>query len=275
MRKFPIRENRRLITRPTDGVNPGSPGRAPSDPRERVIQSPPVAYPREFSVILFILLVAVCAYLLLVGKLSGASFVSSIFVCAAAVAVMHNLDVVQRLQLKGGKMEATAEFERIRNEVYAKAEEVRHLAEQVAGMIAESVATSNRWGGSGDPDPILQLARYRENLRKTLSDMGTTKERSDEILQPFAKWIPFDLRSAILGSALDLERQKGMSGVQMNEFSAKLSKILEGQPPLEALGRGVDFLHGAGLDSTKLQQQIQRYRTFLVEDRVMPGLPRD
>lgn len=234
-----------------------------------------MAYPREFSVVLFILLVAVCAYLLLIGKLSGASFVWSILVCAAAVAVMHNLDVVQRLQLKGGTMEATAEFERIRNDIYAKAGEVRRLAEQVAGMIAESVATSNRFGGSGDPDPILQLARYRENLRKTLSDMGTSKERSEEILQPFARWIPFDLRSAILQTALDLERQKKMTGAQMNQFSAKLAKILDGQPPLDALDRGVEFLHEAGLGSPKLQQEIQRYRTFLVEDRVLPGPPRD
>src|SRR5713226_3871233 len=110
-------------------------------------------YPKEFSPVLFILLVAVCAYLLITGKLSGTNFVGSILVSALAVVVIQNADVIQRLTFKSGNVEATADFERIKQEVYAKATEVQHLAEQVAGMIAESVATSNRFGGSGDPDP--------------------------------------------------------------------------------------------------------------------------
>lgn len=221
---------------------------------------------------LFILLVATCAYLLLIGKLSGAAFVSSLFVSALAVAVVHNLDVIQRLQLKGANIEATADFERIRKDIYAKAEEVRHLTESVAGMIAESVATSNRYGGSGDPDPIAQEVRFRDKIRQTLTDGGTPKERREELLSPFAKWIPFDLRSAILQRSLDLYRQKGMAGQQvtgqqMNEFTAKLQATLEAGQPIEGLNHAEQMIHRAGLSSPELQEDINRYRVFLTEDR--------
>jgi hypothetical protein len=234
-----------------------------------------VAYPKEFSVVLFILLFAICVYLLLSGKLTPSSFVCSIFVSALAVAVIHNLDVVQRLTLKGGTVEATADFERIRQQVYAKAEEVQQLAEQIAGMIAESVATSNRYGGSGDPDPIAQEARYRDKLNQTLTDMGTPQQRRTEILAPFAQWIPFDLRSAILQTVTELLRKKGMAGTQMNEFGARLQKLLEGQPPLKALDQAVTFLREEGVNSPRLEQEIQRYRAFLTDGKVLPGPPRE
>lgn len=233
-----------------------------------------MAYPREFSVVLFILLIAVCAYLLLMGKLSSSSFVASILVSALAVAVIHNLDVVQRLSFKGGKVEATADFERIRQSIYAKAEEVRQLAEQIAGMIAESVATSNRFGGSGDPDPIAQEGRYRDKLNQTLIDMGTPKERREQILAPFAQWIPFDLRDEILRTVSGLTSTKGMTPDQRTDIYNKFQQNLESQPPIDGLNRAVKLLQEHGLDSPRLQQQIERYRTFLLQNTILPGPPR-
>ena len=206
-----------------------------------------MVYPKEFSPILFIFLVAVCAYLLLTGKLTGTGFVGSILVSALAVAVIHNLDVVQRFTFKGGNVEATADFERIKQEVYAKATEVQHLAEQVAGMIAESVATSNRYGGSGDPDPVAQLVRYRDNLRKTLIDIGVAKDRREELLAPFAQWIPFDLRSEIIMVADATEQQKKATPLQRNELQQELKAALDSQPPLDGLDRATKLLNQHGL----------------------------
>ena len=224
-----------------------------------------MAYPKEFSPVLFILLFAVCAYLLVTGKLTTASFAGSIFASVLAVAVIHNLDVLQRFTVKGGGVEATADFEKIRKDVYAKAEEVRLLAERVAGMIAESVATSNRYGGSGDPDPVAQEVRYRDNLRQTLIDMGVGKDRKEELLAPFTQWIPFDLRGEIM-AAVDLG--KGAKPQDINELQQELKKTLESQPPIEGLDRAVKLLQGRGLDSPKLELAINRYRTFLTENRL-------
>jgi hypothetical protein len=232
-----------------------------------------MGYPKEFSPILFILLVAVCAYLLVTGKLSGTSFALSIFFSVVAVAVIHNLDVMQCLTVKSGNVEATADFERIKKDVYAKATEVQHLAEQVAGMIAESVGTSNRFGGSGDPDPVAQEVRYRDRLRQTLIDMGVTKERRDELLAPFAHWVPFDLKAEIVMVADMAEQQKGAKPQERNELQQELKTALDSQPPLLGLDRVEKLLRQRGLASPSLDIVITRYRTFLTEDRVPPFPP--
>jgi hypothetical protein len=222
-----------------------------------------------FSVILFLLLVTTCLCLLLKGKLSGKTFVFSLLVCAVTVAVIHNLDVVQHLQLKGASIEATADFERIRVDVYAKATQVRLLSEQVSELIAENVATSNRYGGSG-PDHADQEMRYRNKIRQTLIDAGTPKERREEILAPFAKWIPFDLRDAIGTAGQDLQRQKGWTPRQMNEFTAKFLAIFAEKQSIAELDRAVQLLQQSGLSSPKLEESVNRYRTFLTEDRLPP-----
>jgi hypothetical protein len=233
-----------------------------------------MAYPREFSIVLYILLIGLCAYLLCVGKLSGRAFVFSLLLSAFAVAIMHNLDVLQRLSVKGQGVEAIAEFERIRQDVYAKESAVRQMTESVAGLIAENVTTSNRYGGSGDPDPIAQEARYREKIRQTLVDAGTPKDRIDQILAPFSKWIPFDLQNAILMSASESTGKKGMTPQQRNEFNAKLESDLHAEPPLAGLNSAEKVIHEAGLSSPELEANIGRYKTFLTKDEVLPSTTR-
>jgi hypothetical protein len=229
-------------------------------------------YPKEFSPVLLILLIATFIYVFLTGKLSNGGLVGTLLFSVVAVAVIHNLDYLQRFTVKGGGMEATADFEQIKKDVYAKAEEVRLLAERVAGMIAESVATSNRFGGSGDPDPVLQEVRYRDNLRKTLIDMGVAKDRREELLAPFAQWIPFDLRAEIMIVA-DAAERKGATPQQRNELQQKLKTALESQPPLEGLDRAKKLLGERGLESPELELVLNRYRTFLTEDRLPPFPP--
>jgi hypothetical protein len=227
-----------------------------------------VAYPKEFSVVLFLLLVALCAYLLCAGKMTGQVFIWSLLFCSFSVAVIHNLEVVQRLQFKGGNVEATADFQRIRNEVYAKAEQVQQMTESVAGLIAENVTTSNRYGGSGDPDPIAQELRYREKLRQTLISSGTPKQRQDELLAPFAKWIPFDLRNAILQSVFEQESKRGATPKELNALQAKLQSTLEETPPLAGLESAERIMHDHGISSPDVARNINRYKVFLTDDKL-------
>ena len=223
-----------------------------------------VADPKDISVVLFIVLVAVCAYLVFAGKLSGGKFVAGLFPIALVVLVIHNLDVVHRFEFRGASIEF---IERTRNEVFAKAEQMRFLTEQTAELITEASTTSNRFGGVED-NPSQEL-RTRNKLRQTLEKGGTPEARIKEILAPFAKWILFDLRYAILQSVQDLLTQKGKAG-QINEFYAKTKALLEGSEPLQGLDRAVRMLHDAGLSSPRLEEDINRYRMFLTQDRIPP-----
>jgi len=220
-------------------------------------------YPKDFSVVLFLLLVGICAYLLCVGRLSGRLFVTSLIVAAVAVVLLQNSDVLQRFSLKGQGMEATAEFERIRQDVYAKADAVRQMTEAVAGLMAEEVATAGRFGGRVEPDPVAHLIQSRDQLHRTLANAGTPEDHIKQLLAPFAQWIPFDLRNALISSVQTAAQQKGWKPQQLNDFSTELSSLLNKEPHEASLSAAEHKIREASLTSPDINLDIERYRTFL------------
>jgi hypothetical protein len=227
-------------------------------------------YPKDFSIVLYLLLVAICAYLLCTGKLTGRSFVSSLLVSALAVAILHNLDALQRLAYKGPGWEATAEFERVKREVYAKADAVRQMTEGIGSLLAYQVATAGRYGGDPHPDHVSQLIESRDKLRDTLIDAGTSKERIEQILAPFAQWIPFDLRSELTTSAQTAAQKNHWEITRMNQFLKDLSALLNKEPYLASLSEAEHRIHDAGLSSLDINLDIERYRTYLTTGGPIP-----
>ncbi len=217
---------------------------------------------------LYILLVGLCSYLLCLGKLSGRAYVWSIIVSAAAVAILHNLDVIQRISVKGQGIEAMADFTRIQKDIYAKADQVQQMTEAVAEMLADTATSQGRYGGSSDN--AYQEVQYRDKLTKTLLAAGTPKDRIDKILASFAQWIPFDLQSDISQSVLDAAQKKGMTAKEFNDLSARLSETLRKEPLLQSLDTTAAMIHKEGLSSPQIDASIRRYRTFLTTNEVPP-----
>jgi hypothetical protein len=220
-------------------------------------------YPKEFSIVLYLLLVAICAYLLCAGKLTSRDFMWSLLLTAFAVAVLHNLDTLRRLVYKGPGGEATAEFEQIKKDVYAKADAVRQMTEAVAGLIAEEVATAGRFGGTVEPDPVAHLIQSRDKLHRTLANVGTPEDHIKQLLAPFEQWIPFDLRNALITSAQTAAQQKGWKPQQLNEFGQELSSLLQREPHLVSLNQAERRIHDADLSSSEITLAVDRYRSYL------------
>ncbi|MGA7523478.1 MAG: hypothetical protein WBW84_13555 [Acidobacteriaceae bacterium] len=228
-----------------------------------------MGYPKEFSIVLYILLVGLCSYLLCLGKLSGRAFIWSIIASAIAVALLHNLDVIQRISVKGQGIEAMADFQRIQKDIYAKADQVEQMTEAVAEMLADTATSQGRYGGSSDN--AYREAQYRDKLTKTLVAAGTPKDRIDRILVSFAQWIPFDLQGHISQSVLEAGRKKGMSSQQMNDLSARLSKTLSTHPLLANLDAAEAMIKEEGLTSPEITASVHRYRTYLTTNEVLPS----
>jgi len=136
------------------------------------------------SYALFASLISTCGFFVWVGRLSGTEFVFSILLSGLAAIGLHNVDSVRHFALKGAGIEATLAIEKIRDDLYAKAEEVHRLAEEFAGMLAERAAGANRLVGD---DLDTKLITYRERLKQTLDRLGTSKARQLEIVQPITK----------------------------------------------------------------------------------------
>jgi hypothetical protein len=216
-------------------------------------------------------LVAICAYLLCVGKLRDWPFAFTLVFAAAAVVLLQNADVIQRLTVKQSGTEVSAEFERIKQikqEVYAKADAVRQMTESVAGLIADEVTKANRYPGGSDH--VAQEIEQRNKLRKTLSDVGTSTDRTKQILAPFDHWIPFDLQDELQTDAQMHALQKGWPPQKVNDFVKELNSLLQKEPYSASLNQAERKISEAGLSSPDINLDIERYRTFLTTGGPIP-----
>jgi hypothetical protein len=152
-------------------------------------------YPREFSVVLYLLLVALFAYLLLVGKLGDRTFLFGLMAAALAVAILHNAETLGRLALgPAGQMAPAVREADSRSEH----RELQRLGEQVAALAASAVAHDNRWTGSDYHRSLLQQA---DEIAQLLAELGTPPERVAETLRPILQTVDRDYRTALAHAA--------------------------------------------------------------------------
>jgi hypothetical protein len=153
-------------------------------------------YPKDFSPILALGLVLICVYLLMTGRLTGGQLWPSLLVCLLIVVTVHNLDVIDNLAVKGpGGTEAVVQMQRLRDDVYAKVEELRKLAIGVAKFTAASIVSENRFAGEDHQDRML---RRRDELETFLAHAGVSEAERQDLTRPITLMVDWDMRRAIV-----------------------------------------------------------------------------
>ena len=154
----------------------------------------------NISIVIFFLLVAIGAYFVVKGFAAG--FCGVIVTAAIAVAIVHNIDTFTSLGLKTGlktgTVDVSVEVARVRDEIFAKAEEVQQLAEQSAAISAWVVSTANRLVGESFQEQLLQR---RAELLAMLIDLDVAPERRIAIVMPITRAVANDYRMNILSEA--------------------------------------------------------------------------
>ena len=137
---------------------------------------------KEFSVPLALLLIAILVYLLIIGKLNGWTFAGSfigvgILVAVIAV-VLPRTEDVSEVGGKVGGQEILIKMERVRQDIYAKAEVVQQLTEHVAEVSAFNLTHLGRWS---PPNLDELLLKERDRLIEMLRHTGIPEKRIQEI----------------------------------------------------------------------------------------------
>ncbi|MGH7146956.1 MAG: hypothetical protein ACREIJ_03540 [Nitrospiraceae bacterium] len=224
-------------------------------------------YPKEFSVVLFILLIALLAYLLMIGKLTPWSFMGGLLLSAIVVGVMHNLDVLSRLVVRGGGYEASVEMRQLRDDVFAKAKEVQRLAEQVTSMIAWGIANTGRFVGD---DFQAQLLVQREELRRMLKDLKVSEERSAQLVLPITTAVANDYRHDLLRQAWQaiVDSAPGTDEQRKTKLH-EIEQVLNQADQLAALEQLEKIIAEKNIEQPKFRKSLERYRTYLRENPVI------
>ena len=211
-------------------------------------------YPREFSIVLYLMLVALFAYLLLVGKLGDRTFLFGLMAAALAVAILQNAEALGRLAL--GPPESLTPPG---SEVQARPEhrDLQRMGEHVAALAASAVAHDNRWTGSDYHRSLLEQA---DEIAQLLSELGTPPERIAETLRPIMQTVDRDYRTALAHAAAVALARAGKSR-DREPFAERLRDELARPGGLEHVKQQLRE-HGIA-DDAVVAEALGRYEAFI------------
>ena len=211
-------------------------------------------YPREFSIVLYLLLVALFAYLLLVGKLGDRTFIAGLMAAALAVAVLHNAEMLGRLVL-GPPLDVAQQAAPARpgNDPA----DLQRLGEHVAALAASAVAHENRWTGSDYHRSLLEQA---DEIAQLLAELGTPRERVLDTVRPILQTVERDYRTAFAHAVAVALSRTGKTAIR--EASAERVREELGQPG--GLDRVRRFLREQAIhEDPVVSDALARYEAFM------------
>lgn len=210
-------------------------------------------YPREFSIVLYLLLVALFAYLLLVGRLGDRTFLFGLMAAALAVAILHNADMLGRLALGTPAGHPANTVERA-----VDAGDLQRLGEHVAALAASAVAHDNRWTGS---DYHRSLLKQADEISQLLSELGTPPERIAETVRPILQTVERDYRTALAHAVAVALSKAGKAG-DREPFAERVRDEVAQAGGIDRV-RGWLREHGIH-DDPIVSDALARYESFIV-----------
>lgn len=163
--------------------------------------------------------------------------------------LFYNLDHVQKLVFKAKDTELTAELKSIRTDVYAKAEDVRMMGEEVGAIAAFGAIHTGRIVGDNH---IEELVARRDTIMAMMVQFGAHDAKVDEVKAEFDKWITFDLKNE-LGSQL----QGVLKGFDMN------AEVIKNYQPGQSDKEIRTLISRATQDTSEILSSLERLNHFL------------
>ena len=235
------------------------------------------ADPRGFAIILFVALTTISAYFLHARNIGATGFAACLLASAFATVIVVNADRLQDLFLKWGDTEGRIALQQLRNEVYAKVEELQKIAQGVASFTAASIASENRFSGL---DSIERMLRRRDELLKFLAEAGIAELRAHEIVTPIERMADWDLRIRIV-SDVGWNLKQGEDPTDPAPRAAarrEIESVLQKPDRLAALDELEALLqtkYKDRMDAVKVAPHIKQYRELMTAGRLPKIAPAD
>jgi hypothetical protein len=225
---------------------------------------------RDFSVVLFLVLVAICAYLANVRAIGGAALAGCIVASAFSVALIRNIDRLEQLVFRRGEDQVLVQIRQIQKDVYAKVEELQRIAAGVATFTAASLVSENRFASEDHQERML---RRRDELETFLQEAGIAEARRREIVRPITLIVDWDLRRAIVIDAVAAWKPHNTPG--RDELQQELQRLLQQPDRVSGLAQVEELLRKHGIASEGLPRSIEHYRRLLTSGRLPRVGPED
>lgn len=155
--------------------------------------------------------VGLCVLLLVMAYITGTVFGLLVPLFVIVALFIWRSDTVTSVDFKNFSL-GLSQVQQAKSDVFAKADAVQRLSEQVASLAALMASNANRV----TDDPASHMKVMREKILLMLKDASTPDERIAEILRPLTVMIERDMRADIwyqIGEQLgQLNRDRGQDG---------------------------------------------------------------
>lgn len=166
--------------------------------------------------------IVLISYFLLVGRIGSASFTTLFLGIALSSLALYGFDRLRMFSLKHLTF-TLDEIREVKKDIYAKAETVKRLGEEVAELTAFNVTRVGRFAGE---DLQQKMIEARDRIKRLLESLGSDETKIDTISRQIEDMVLHDLKNNVLRETERITGQALTSGKQINRD--KIHKKIRG-----------------------------------------------
>lgn len=156
--------------------------------------------------------IVLITYLLIIGKLGSVSFVTLFFGIVITATALYLSDRLKELDIKNLRL-ILAEVHEVKKDIYAKAETVKKLGEELADLTAFNVTSVGRFAPKDLKEKMLEA---RDKIKKILQEIGSDKIKVEQISSQINDMVLRDLKREVHSRIQEITHKMLSSGKQID-----------------------------------------------------------
>jgi hypothetical protein len=207
--------------------------------------------------------VVLFTHLLRAGLLGAPYYAALVTVTLLGAVAISRIDLLAVLDLKNLSV-TLREIQQVRQDVYAKADIVKHMGEELADLVVFNVNNVGRFP-SEDLDDKMLVARDR--VAAVLKDLGSEPQKITDMIKPINDTVLGDLKHAVLRrlhANLDALLIKSSSPVLWSHVEKEFEGLLDSFDREKLMERA----RHSKLESPELDRDLDRLERFIRDNKL-------
>ena len=156
--------------------------------------------------------VVLISYFLMVGQIGSAAYTTLFLGILLVSLALYGFDRLRVFDLKN-LVFSLDEIKEVRKDIFAKAETVKTLGEEIADLTAFNVTRVGRFAG---PDLQQKMIEARNRIKQLLQSLGSSEEKIARISKQIEDMILHDLKNNVASETDRITHKALTSGRQFN-----------------------------------------------------------
>ena len=156
--------------------------------------------------------IVLITYLLIIGKIGSASFVTLFLGIAIVATALYLSDRLKELDIKNLRL-ILAEVKEVKKDIYAKAETVKKLGEELADLTAFNVTSVGRFASKDLKEKMIEA---RDRINAILKEVGSDENEINRVSARINDTVLRDLKLEVHSRIQEITYKIFTSGKQID-----------------------------------------------------------